>query len=224
MTTLTKEFDNLIARSVKNDFDDNFDFHRFRNIEPIKVSTRSPGAFRAFLAQLAMMTGIGYVAYRERKRARAFLSKNIHNIRWLYDHLHERESRSLLIQLLTYGILGHRRVKLPLNTPEYWKQFEALHAMTNGAAVVDTRHFKLSRVNLEELGYPLKLFIRPSGIMAQMILQQYRCVHSEGTIEVEIGNTVIDAGGCWGDSALYFAHKAGTSGKVYSFEFLPEND
>lgn len=32
---------------------------------------------------------------------------------------------------------------------------------------------------------------------------------------------MIDAGGCYGDTALYFAHKSG--GRVFSFEFMPDN-
>ena len=34
---------------------------------------------------------------------------------------------------------------------------------------------------------------------------------------------VIDAGGCWGDTALYFADKVGEKGKVYTYEFIPGN-
>jgi FkbM family methyltransferase len=30
-------------------------------------------------------------------------------------------------------------------------------------------------------------------------------------------------GGCWADTALYFASKIGHEGKVYSFEFIPDN-
>jgi FkbM family methyltransferase len=34
---------------------------------------------------------------------------------------------------------------------------------------------------------------------------------------------VLDIGGCWGDTALYFSHKTGVKGNVYSFEFIPDN-
>jgi FkbM family methyltransferase len=37
------------------------------------------------------------------------------------------------------------------------------------------------------------------------------------------GDIVIDAGAGWGDTALHFADLIGDKGKVYSFEFLPEN-
>jgi FkbM family methyltransferase len=42
-------------------------------------------------------------------------------------------------------------------------------------------------------------------------------------VYAEEGDVVIDAGGCWGDTALYFADKVGPTGKVYSFEFIPNN-
>src|SRR5207302_9906718 len=37
------------------------------------------------------------------------------------------------------------------------------------------------------------------------------------------GDVVFDVGGCWGDTALYFADLIGPEGKVYTFEFDPEN-
>jgi FkbM family methyltransferase len=33
----------------------------------------------------------------------------------------------------------------------------------------------------------------------------------------------LDLGGCFGDTALYFADLVGENGKVYSFEFIPSN-
>src|SRR5690606_18000695 len=42
-------------------------------------------------------------------------------------------------------------------------------------------------------------------------------------VQAETDDVVLDLGGCWGDTALYFAHKVGANGKVYSFEFIPKN-
>ena len=221
MTALTEAFDALIAGSVENDFDDNYDFRRYGPLKPRKAS-----AWSKLTGMLAAHTGIGSnQADRETARARAWLNENLSNFEWFYDRLHESASRRLLIQLLAYRALGHRRIKLPLNTPEYWTQLDALDAMTTGAESIDIGllDFKLSRMKTEKIGYPMELFMRPSGIMAQIILQQYRCTNTDGVIEVGVGDTVIDAGGCWGDTALYFAYKTGANGKVYSFEFLTEN-
>ncbi len=37
------------------------------------------------------------------------------------------------------------------------------------------------------------------------------------------GDVVIDAGACWGDTALYFANLVGPKGHVFAFEFDPAN-
>ena len=44
------------------------------------------------------------------------------------------------------------------------------------------------------------------------------------TIEPQPGaDTVLDCGGCWGDTALRFADRVGPAGRVWTFEFLPAN-
>lgn len=83
------------------------------------------------------------------------------------------------------------------------------------------RDWRVYRTNFQPLGYPFELFVR--GIQTQFQLQQYRCPFNGGAIEVTPGDIVIDAGGCYGDTAFYFAHKTGREGRVYSFEFLPDN-
>jgi FkbM family methyltransferase len=42
-------------------------------------------------------------------------------------------------------------------------------------------------------------------------------------VAAEPGDVVFDVGGCWGDTALYFAELVGPAGKVFTFEFDPEN-
>ncbi|MCD6064245.1 MAG: hypothetical protein K0R82_2156 [Flavipsychrobacter sp.] len=59
--------------------------------------------------------------------------------------------------------------------------------------------------------------------MIDFMLEQYRYKSSEKLIAVRPGQVVIDAGGCWGDTALYFASKTGSSGQVYTYEFVPHN-
>jgi len=67
------------------------------------------------------------------------------------------------------------------------------------------------------------MFTGPSVSAHTFVHQQYRCETAEGTIECAVGDVAVDAGGCYGDTALYFAHKAGPGGRVVSFEFLPVN-
>jgi FkbM family methyltransferase len=43
------------------------------------------------------------------------------------------------------------------------------------------------------------------------------------TITAKPGDIVIDAGSCYGDTALYFSTKVGPAGRVIGFEFIPDN-
>ncbi len=87
---------------------------------------------------------------------------------------------------------------------------------------LDFLGWSLTKLDLAQEGYPIELFVRPSAVFVQFLAQQYRCELPDAVIEVSHGDTVIDAGGCYGDTALYFACKA-KGGEVYSFEFFPDN-
>lgn len=81
----------------------------------------------------------------------------------------------------------------------------------------------LNKYDLAELGYPLQANLHPFNVASTFLMEQYAYRHGNVRISVEPGDTVIDMGGCWGDTALYSAHKAGPQGQVVVFEFLDEN-
>jgi FkbM family methyltransferase len=231
-SSLMRQFENLVAASVENDFRDNHDFRRFGpepqmdDEKPISLLSHARKRMKAIInaAGSAIDRNLD-VNHRAKNAANDWIRPNIADLQWLYDHLSDQESRRLLVDLLAYRALGKRKVKLPLNTPGYWKQLEEIDQVALGAEVIDVgfMDFKLHVMDLAKFGYPLTIFKSPAGVMGQFVLEQYRCASYGSAIEVESGDVVIDAGGCWGDTALYFAVKAGERGKVYSFEFLPEN-
>jgi FkbM family methyltransferase len=53
--------------------------------------------------------------------------------------------------------------------------------------------------------------------------KQYEYDNISPAIKAREGDIVIDAGGCFGDTALYFAHDVGENGYVYTVEFIPSN-
>jgi FkbM family methyltransferase len=79
-------------------------------------------------------------------------------------------------------------------------------------------------MNLEPIGKPITIYYNPVGVATDFILEQYAYKkQNEYVVCAEEGDVVLDIGGCWGDTALYFAEKIGRNGKVYSFEFIPNN-
>lgn len=153
------------------------------------------------------------------------ITDNAENLNWLYQHLMDDESKDLLVKVMAYRVLGYRHVKLPLNTEAYWRKLLELDRRAAEAESMDlgVNGWRASKFDLSPDGFPIELFARPSGVFTQMLSEQYRCQLPDGSIEVEPGDVVVDAGGCYGDTALYFSHKAGESGRIYSFEFMPDN-
>ncbi|HED15617.1 MAG TPA: FkbM family methyltransferase [Gammaproteobacteria bacterium] len=205
-----KEILNDNLKSCKsNKYTDNHDFRRFGKINVIKKSVK----------KALVYTGV------YKNHASKIIQNNIDRLSWLYDRLYDEESKKIFIGVLSFRVLGYERVRLPLNTREYWKKLEELESLAQETEEIKLGYFgwHLNKINLESEGYPVELFIRPYGIYAQFILQQYRCQINSSSIEVEEGDVVIDAGGCYGDTAINFALNVGESGRVYCWEFMPEN-
>jgi len=209
METFEAVLNSNLKSCERNKFTDN---HNFRRFGKKRLSVNK------FLGRLRISLGFNGFGSRQK------IWNNIEKLDWLYDRLDE-ESRSILVQVISYRILGEEYVKLPLNTPEYWTKLEHLDRLSHSGEKIGTglKGWLLSRVNLESEGYPIEMYVISDEVYAVMILEQYRCRSSEAIIEVEKGDIVIDAGACWGDTALYFSHKSGPTGRVYSWEFIPDN-
>ena len=208
-----KNFEEDLTSNLKsceqNKFRDNYDFRRFgKKRLSVKNLIRS-------LFILLRFYNFGSCQQ---------IWNNIEKLDWLYDRLDE-ESRSILVQVMSYRIMREKYVKLPVNTPEYWTKLERLDLLSSSSEKVETGSMGgfLPKINLESEGYPVEMFIRPFEVYTQMILEQYRCQSNDTLIEVEKGDVVIDAGACYGDTAIYFSYKTGETGRVYSWEFMPDN-
>ncbi|KKL21432.1 hypothetical protein LCGC14_2445530, partial [marine sediment metagenome] len=109
------------------------------------------------------------------------------------------------------------------NTNILWKFsnsfFEKLY---DSNQTIKVGKYSLKLFDLKPIGFPIKVYNVNVGIVYSFLLEQYRYNHNK-IIEVQKEDIVIDAGGCWGDTALYFASKTGNFGKVFSFEFLERN-
>jgi FkbM family methyltransferase len=211
---LTKELlDNLL-----NNYSDNFDYYRY-GPEP-----KSKFKLKRFISEQIEKFGFYRVEkYFDNLKSRLDGNDSlITTFEFLYNLLENEPSKNLLIKVLVYRILDHRKVKLPLNTHEYWQSIklnEKLCKSTNERIKTDFLNWSLYKHDFGYLGFPIKIFT-PIG----NILFNYRvyCLE-EPEIKVSENDFVIDAGACWGETALYFAYLAGPEGKVFSFEFIKEN-
>ncbi len=143
-----------------------------------------------------------------------------------YNLLQNESSRRLMIMLLTFRILGKQRVKLPLNDPHYWGSISLIKKKLlkrPRTIPIELLSGYLHYYELEEMGFPIHVHAHDLNILDTFLLQQYRYDREGTVIQAEPGDVVIDAGGCWGDTALYFASRIGQEGRVFCFEFTPSN-
>lgn len=217
-----QDYITVLTGALGADFSDNFDTDRFG---PEK---KSSSGVREFLRR-ALFRKFGFAPVRHAQETLRwglkYAKPHIPNLEWLYRHLADDLSRQWLVQLTAYRALGHRKIKLPTNSPQFWKAKELGLQIPRGGEEIDPGFlgWKLHERSLESFGYPIRMFTGPGACYTTFVHQQYRCETPQGAIECSEGDIAVDAGGCYGDTALYFAHKTGPYGKVASFEFLPIN-
>lgn len=221
MRTFTFDYSKTLAAAIGADFQDNYDSDRFG---PEK---KRPFCLRECLKEL--LANLGLVSARTARQivdlGLSFVEPHIADFEWLYGKLADEESKRWLVSLAAYRALGHRRILLVSNTPDYWEGVRKAKALEQNKDSIDLGFlgFKATRLNLSAVGYPIDLFFVPFAVHIQFVMQPYRCVIGENVIEAQQGDFVLDCGGCYGDTALYFAHKVGPKGNVFSFEFVPAN-
>ena len=214
-----------ITSNLLNCYDDNYDFYRFgkrkREIRKITPKTIIPEFLRKKKYGNLELFSNNLV------NSISLIEPFLERLENVYNLLADNESRNILIKILVYLALGYKKVKLPLNTPCYWdgikhqeKYADYLNCVSCPVGDLD---LTLPLINLNHLGMPLTVHLSPNGVHNQFILEQYKCVSSQTTIAVEKGDIVIDAGACFGESSLKFAHYSSPDGMVYSYEFVPRN-
>jgi FkbM family methyltransferase len=146
-------------------------------------------------------------------------------LEFLYGKLEDKDKK-LLVYIMAYRIMGFRKIKLPINNRKYWKLLRKANELADYHDFYDPNflHFKLFKMDLKKINYPIKFYFSPLGVLIDFMLEQYAYKSSKKkVIQADEGDVVLDIGGCWGDTALYFAEKVGPTGQVYSFEFIPGN-
>jgi len=144
---------------------------------------------------------------------------------YLYDLLENERSRDLLVKLLAYRIMGHKRVKLPRNTPEHDHLIRQMGRLPIVGAPIKIGFMDLTLElrDLSPIGFDLRTYCTLGGGSYVFLQRQYEYHDEDVHCAAEPGDVVIDAGACWGETSLYFAHQTGPDGRVISFEFIPSN-
>ncbi len=146
----------------------------------------------------------------------------------LWNALGDEASRDLLLRFLAYRALGPAHVRLQLEPDAYRRTVIALgaHALRRGFVVRMAGmpvEWQLHHYDLRPFGLPMEVIGPQLPLASTMAFSQYAYRHESVPARPRPGDVVLDAGGCWGDTALWFAHAVGPEGMVHTFEPAPGN-
>lgn len=221
MKSFLYEYTMLLADAIGTDFQDNYDSDRFGPEK--KRPNFLKECVKGLLAKLGLVSA--GAARQTLNSGIRFVEPHITDLEWLYSKLADDESKQWLTSMMAFRAIGHRKIRLATNIPDYWEGVRRAKALAASDETIDLGFlgFTATKLNLSPVGYPIELFFVPFAVHTQFVMQPYRCVSGRKVIDARSGDTVLDCGGCYGDTALYFAHKVGPQGKVFSFEFVPAN-
>lgn len=232
MSDFQKALDIKIVQSLKNNYGiENYDEYRFgkypgNNADVLPLKDKN---FRTLITEFKKVVKkhIGTDQYANvcLKNGQVSVAPYAKQIENIWDNLCNID-RELLVSLAAYKVLGYKKVKLPRNNTDYWNAINRAKTLASPADTYDPHfmHFILQKFDLKPIGFDLNFYFSEIGVAIDFIIEQYTYKQNgKNFVAVEKGDTVLDVGACWGDTALYFASKAGDTGKVYSFEFIPDN-
>ncbi len=146
----------------------------------------------------------------------------------LWRQLGDAESRRLWLRFLAYRALGPAHVRLQLEPLEYRRSVIALTAqMMRQPAALGTPgmpfEWGLHHYDLRPAGIPIEVIGPPLPLASTYLFSQYAYRDEAAGARPRPGDVAVDAGGCWGDTALWLAHAVGAEGRVHTFEPSPRN-
>lgn len=218
-----------VLHSLRNNHKDNFD-SLMKHEPSFQESKRSPSPkemllnyFIPIISNKKYPRKIRNILFPKRFY-RAIISSFI-DIEPLYNSLNDQASKHLLIKLLAYKILGYKKIKLPRNTQKYWSDIQNIKNLDTGYGNIKINflNINLLLMDLNPIGFNIKTNATCEGAAAIFKQKQYEYHGKSAHIKAKENDIVLDCGACWGETSLYFAHEVGENGKVYAFEFVPDN-
>lgn len=145
-----------------------------------------------------------------------------------YRMLVDDRSRRAMIDVLKLRVLGPYHAPLRITPQEYRaKQAYADRELRRQRATFEVSDPWFSPLSLYDApidgGASVRLHGHSVDVVSVFLESQYSYRHGPARVAAKPGDVVLDIGGCWGDTALYFATLVGPRGKVYTFEFDPES-
>lgn len=161
-----------VNSSLPNWHEDNYDFYRF-GPQPEEQRHRS---WKTPIIDYLRRRGFvfGGLLSNGVRIAVQLVEKHLARFEWLYNRLDDDESRDILVKVLAFRALGHRRVRLPLNTPAYWDGLKQMERLANPSDFIPLNflNWQLHRMDLNAVDVPVQLYAMPKGAFNQFVLDR----------------------------------------------------
>jgi FkbM family methyltransferase len=215
---------NYLLRESLNYYKDNYDYYNQPFPIPFKKNLINIGKriiFTRFLLKYFFKSNFIF----ERIFLRIYnIDKYLNSLNLFYSRLEDENSKELLLKIISFRIFGYIKVKLPLSTPNYWKGIKSVEKIADNNRLLELPYkpWRFCMHSLVSFNLPIRIFLNSKSIYTTFIIEQYK-YQNNIIVSAQKGEVVFDIGGCYGDTALYFADKVGEEGKVFTFEFIPGN-
>ena len=142
--------------------------------------------------------------------------------------LGREHDRDLFLRLLAYRALGPQHVRLELEPEAYHRAVQSLPAQllvksSMAGSPGMPFEWQLHCFDLHATGTPARVVGSALPLASTYLLSQYALRDSSVPARPLPGDVAVDAGGCWGETALWLAHAVGDRGHVHTFEPTPAN-
>jgi FkbM family methyltransferase len=159
---------------------------------------------------------------RRREAFQSLLSDHRDDLFEVYRLWGDEESRELFVALMLFRTLGHAHVRLPTNRPAFWRAHALVAALPSRPSPMRSvpggealQHFSLAWQ-----GRQLELDCLRANILFSFFLRQYHLERAGVRIGPRFGDHVVDAGACFGDTAVDFSSAVGPQGRIHCFELV----
>jgi len=214
-----------LVSSLNNNYSDNFEFYLFEEKSSKSINLKFIKKNIQIKLCLINNSFIDLLFLKKRKA-------NKWDFNFLYTLLKNEQDKEILISLIAYKILGHKKVKLP-DSFNYFRTLNDLSKKLNKFKRKKA-NFNLSKtilsnedilfdyylIDLVEFGFSFSLYGTERTVY-WFLKDQYQ--YQDIGFKIEKGDYIIDGGACTGDDSLLFAYLAGKDGMVFSFEMMEEN-
>ena len=145
---------------------------------------------------------------------------NYKTLEYFYNLLENNLEKKLYIKMILTKLFGIQNISNK-EKEEHIRSRDKFDNLLVDNSVIKLKSVtrKLKFYDLSKLGYDIKLYGARALLDKLVTHKQY--FYKDCKIKKD--DFVIDAGGCWADTALIFSSTVGEKGKIFSFEFFEDN-